>query len=142
MSYTRTGAPVPGFQMAPNRSALGQHLSYLYSSPPAQLQKLMLSGVKAQTPSGQVLRVHHGPSPSMDGPSKGLLNGPGQNNCFLNCAVQVSAPLCFFLIIWRNYWLHHGATGYYKTIYATQSDTFEWGWMRTMEHQKKTFKKY
>lgn len=22
-------------------------------------------------------------------PSKGLLNGPGQNNCFLNCAVQV-----------------------------------------------------
>lgn len=27
------------------------------------------------------------------GPSKGLLNGPGQNNCFLNCAVQVS-PTC------------------------------------------------
>lgn len=24
------------------------------------------------------------------GPSKGLLNGPGKNNCFLNCAVQVS----------------------------------------------------
>lgn len=24
------------------------------------------------------------------GQSKGLLNGPGQNNCFLNCAVQVS----------------------------------------------------
>lgn len=23
--------------------------------------------------------------------TKGLLNGPGQNNCFLNCAVQVSA---------------------------------------------------
>lgn len=23
------------------------------------------------------------------GASKGLLNGPGQNNCFLNCAVQV-----------------------------------------------------
>uniref|UniRef100_A0A182SXZ0 Uncharacterized protein n=1 Tax=Anopheles maculatus TaxID=74869 RepID=A0A182SXZ0_9DIPT len=23
--------------------------------------------------------------------AKGLLNGPGQNNCFLNCAVQVSA---------------------------------------------------
>ena len=22
--------------------------------------------------------------------AKGLLNGPGQNNCFLNCAVQVS----------------------------------------------------
>lgn len=23
--------------------------------------------------------------------TKGLLNGPGQNNCFLNCAVQVSS---------------------------------------------------
>ncbi|XP_046802169.1 uncharacterized protein LOC111686324 isoform X2 [Lucilia cuprina] len=28
-------------------------------------------------------------SPTMEPPSKGLLNGPGQNNCFLNCAVQV-----------------------------------------------------
>ncbi|GBP03477.1 hypothetical protein EVAR_71922_1 [Eumeta japonica] len=27
-------------------------------------------------------------SPTMEPPSKGLLNGPGQNNCFLNCAVQ------------------------------------------------------
>lgn len=25
-----------------------------------------------------------------DATTKGLLNGPGQNNCFLNCAVQVS----------------------------------------------------
>lgn len=25
--------------------------------------------------------------------TKGLLNGPGQNNCFLNCAVQVSLLL-------------------------------------------------
>ncbi|KNC33989.1 hypothetical protein FF38_10199 [Lucilia cuprina] len=29
-------------------------------------------------------------SPTMEPPSKGLLNGPGQNNCFLNCAVQNS----------------------------------------------------
>ncbi|KAH8287018.1 hypothetical protein KR054_000577, partial [Drosophila jambulina] len=28
-------------------------------------------------------------SPSLEPSSKGLLNGPGQNNCFLNCAVQV-----------------------------------------------------
>ncbi|KAH8245512.1 hypothetical protein KR032_011210 [Drosophila birchii] len=28
-------------------------------------------------------------SPSLGPSSKGLLNGPGQNNCFLNCAVQV-----------------------------------------------------
>lgn len=29
--------------------------------------------------------------------TKGLLNGPGQNNCFLNCAVQVSIMLMFYL---------------------------------------------
>jgi ubiquitin C-terminal hydrolase len=34
--------------------------------------------------SNQNLQNHH----LMD--TKGLLNGPGQNNCFLNCAVQVS----------------------------------------------------
>ncbi|XP_075154809.1 ubiquitin specific peptidase echinus isoform X2 [Haematobia irritans] len=28
-------------------------------------------------------------SPTIEPSSKGLLNGPGQNNCFLNCAVQV-----------------------------------------------------
>lgn len=27
--------------------------------------------------------------------TKGLLNGPGQNNCFLNCAVQVSNLVYF-----------------------------------------------
>lgn len=35
-------------------------------------------------------------SPTMEPPSKGLLNGPGQNNCFLNCAVQVSDLFLFF----------------------------------------------
>jgi hypothetical protein len=29
--------------------------------------------------------------------TKGLLNGPGQNNCFLNSAVQVSQPVLIFL---------------------------------------------
>ncbi|EDV95378.1 GH17606 [Drosophila grimshawi] len=28
-------------------------------------------------------------SPTLEPSSKGLLNGPGQNNCFLNCAVQL-----------------------------------------------------
>lgn len=28
--------------------------------------------------------------------TKGLLNGPGQNNCFLNSAVQVSKHVCLF----------------------------------------------
>lgn len=29
--------------------------------------------------------------------TKGLLNGPGQNNCFLNCAVQVSSNFGYHL---------------------------------------------
>lgn len=32
------------------------------------------------------------------GQAKGLLNGPGQNNCFLNCAVQVSAKDIIILL--------------------------------------------
>ena len=31
--------------------------------------------------------------------TKGLLNGPGQNNCFLNCAVQVSDFYCFIIFM-------------------------------------------
>lgn len=39
------------------------------------------------------LTIDHQHTPSRDSLafSKGLLNGPGQNNCFLNSAVQVSA---------------------------------------------------
>lgn len=33
------------------------------------------------------------------GPSKGLLNAPGQNNCFLNCAVQVSGYYCYYYLL-------------------------------------------
>lgn len=33
------------------------------------------------------------PGTSVTSTTKGLLNGPGQNNCFLNCAVQVSLLL-------------------------------------------------
>ena len=31
--------------------------------------------------------------------SKGLLNGPGQNNCFLNCAVQVSQLVTLYFLV-------------------------------------------
>lgn len=103
MSYRTAGAatmaPTPTV-MAPNRSILGQHLSYLYSQSqqtPQQQQQ--------QHPS--VLKIQHGASPSMDGPSKGLLNGPGQNNCFLNCAVQVSSSLyTYFFLLHLHYFLH------------------------------------
>ncbi|KAH8325335.1 hypothetical protein KR067_000644, partial [Drosophila pandora] len=36
-------------------------------------------------------------SPTLEPSSKGLLNGPGQNNCFLNCAVQVRLNLSLLI---------------------------------------------
>lgn len=93
--------------MPPNRSALGQHLSYLHSS--SNHHRTPISNVQTasqqpqqQSPNHnnrqlqqlqQIFRpslINHAISPPPTGPSKGLLNGPGQNNCFLNCAVQVS----------------------------------------------------
>lgn len=42
-------------------------------------------------PTSPMLKVANNNRESLGyGQSKGLLNGPGQNNCFLNCAVQVS----------------------------------------------------
>lgn len=46
------------------------------------------------TERGRLIELLRAPniltSPTTEPPTKGLLNGPGQNNCFLNCAVQVS----------------------------------------------------
>lgn len=39
-------------------------------------------------------------------PTKGLLNEPGQNSCFLNSAVQVSSAPCFDLM-WLGLLLRH-----------------------------------
>lgn len=38
--------------------------------------------------------------------TKGLLNGPGQNNCFLNCAVQVCLFLFIHIHIYYQYYLY------------------------------------
>uniref|UniRef100_A0A336KYC4 CSON001439 protein n=1 Tax=Culicoides sonorensis TaxID=179676 RepID=A0A336KYC4_CULSO len=94
--------------MPPNRSVLGQHLSYLHSTnnqnqrivmqnpnnvQPNQAQPQQMNRqTQIQHQLQQQFRpslVSHAISPPPTGPSKGLLNGPGQNNCFLNCAVQV-----------------------------------------------------
>lgn len=40
-----------------------------------------------------ILRFHQNEQTLHVMETKGLLNGPGQNNCFLNCAVQVSQSL-------------------------------------------------
>ncbi|KAM7349239.1 ubiquitin specific peptidase echinus isoform 2-T4 [Cochliomyia hominivorax] len=49
--------------------------------------------VQNMTERGRLIELLRAPniltSPTMEPPSKGLLNGPGQNNCFLNCALQV-----------------------------------------------------
>ncbi|KAH8400063.1 hypothetical protein KR215_006302 [Drosophila sulfurigaster] len=41
-------------------------------------------------------------SPTLEPSSKGLLNGPGQNNCFLNCAVQVSQDYLLLYYIYES----------------------------------------
>lgn len=45
----------------------------------------------------QVVSINYAVSPPTNGSTKGLLNAPGQNNCFLNCAVQVSTLIFFIL---------------------------------------------
>ncbi|XP_053690871.1 uncharacterized protein LOC128739408 [Sabethes cyaneus] len=62
--------------------------------PPAVVlpAEIVVSGNSASGLSGGCGATRHiisSPIQAGTGPSKGLLNGPGQNNCFLNCAVQV-----------------------------------------------------
>lgn len=129
MSYRVGGMPPPGNiqypypQMAPNRSSvLGQHLKYLHSNIPQKIHQNpnydeihIRSNQKAPNMPKNMLGqmphiinrppslISHAISPPLTGPSKGLLNGPGQNNCFLNCAVQVSFFLeIYFFIIYYN----------------------------------------
>ena len=46
--------------------------------------------------------------------TKGLLNAPGQNNCFLNSAVQVkyniSATFSCVPFVWKDAWNSHGVS--------------------------------
>lgn len=64
------------------------------------------------------LRVQHSRDGSRDSgifhTTKGLWNAPGQNNCFLNSAVQVSRCSCALIIVtsltvrlkmYLNYWI-------------------------------------
>ena len=61
--------------------------------------------------------------------TKGLLNGPGQNNCFLNSAVQVSLPgYIFHIKLYLSIYLCT-FTGYFITflpliVVATQNQYF------------------
>lgn len=54
-----------------------------------QQQKLLRQHQQFQQPP-PVVANNCAVSPPTNGSTKGLLNAPGQNNCFLNCAVQVS----------------------------------------------------
>lgn len=53
-----------------------------------------MGGVQNASERNRLMELLRAPniltSPTLEPSSKGLLNGPGQNNCFLNCAVQVS----------------------------------------------------
>lgn len=59
-----------------------------------------MGGVQSASERNRLMELLRAPniltSPTLEPSSKGLLNGPGQNNCFLNCAVQVSFRTTYF----------------------------------------------
>ncbi len=56
---------------------------------PVQIGTAIISGTMGYNRL-QVQSPILSPGTPVTSTTKGLLNGPGQNNCFLNCAVQVS----------------------------------------------------
>lgn len=56
---------------------------------PVQVGSALISGTMGYNRL-QVKSPILSPGTPVASTTKGLLNGPGQNNCFLNCAVQVS----------------------------------------------------
>lgn len=74
---------------------LSCHTSHPTNSPYGQPAKPYAVGsIQNGSERNRILELLRAPnsltSPTLEPSSKGLLNGPGQNNCFLNCAVQVS----------------------------------------------------
>ncbi|XP_049311292.1 uncharacterized protein LOC105227501 isoform X2 [Bactrocera dorsalis] len=63
----------------------------LYAATPPK--HYAMGGVQNASERNRLMELLRAPniltSPTLEPSSKGLLNGPGQNNCFLNCAVQV-----------------------------------------------------
>ncbi|SPP86770.1 Hypothetical predicted protein [Drosophila guanche] len=87
--YRLASAATP--TQTPTPHQMGTHQLYGQSAP-----KLYAAGSVANgAERSRLLELLRAPnsltSPSLEPSSKGLLNGPGQNNCFLNCAVQVGA---------------------------------------------------
>lgn len=76
--------------MAPHRDYAAmmmcdqQQLGHVRSAPPA--------GAYTNQQANEQPMMHHSPAALLAPNTKGLLNAPGQNNCFLNSAVQVSEP--------------------------------------------------
>lgn len=66
----------------------------LYAQPP---KAFAVGSLQNGSERNRILELLRAPnslmSPTLEPSSKGLLNGPGQNNCFLNCAVQVGLEL-------------------------------------------------
>ncbi|KAM8719780.1 hypothetical protein ACLKA7_005927 [Drosophila subpalustris] len=83
-----TSTTATAFAATPIRVALQ------YAMPP---KTFAVGAVKNIAERSRLLELLRAPnnltSPTLEPSSKGLLNGPGQNNCFLNCAVQVSGEI-------------------------------------------------
>ncbi|KAI8033075.1 hypothetical protein M5D96_014172 [Drosophila gunungcola] len=83
-----------------------------YAQPP---KPYAIGSIQSGSERNRLLELLRAPnsltSPSLEPSSKGLLNGPGQNNCFLNCAVQVGIYIYFIYfyieiilvyMVWNN----------------------------------------
>ncbi|XP_017485245.1 PREDICTED: uncharacterized protein LOC108373804, partial [Rhagoletis zephyria] len=75
---------------SPLTSTLYRQSSGMYASTPPK--HYAMGGVQNKNERNRLMELLRSPnlltSPTLEPSSKGLLNGPGQNNCFLNCAVQ------------------------------------------------------
>ncbi|KAL9880655.1 uncharacterized protein ACN427_010337 [Glossina fuscipes fuscipes] len=78
--------PTPVYRLA---AATSHHHIYAIPTP----QYYDMGTVKTLAERTRLIELLRAPniltSPTIEPSSKGLLNGPGQNNCFLNCAVQL-----------------------------------------------------
>lgn len=94
--YRQSGGPQTGPppQPPPNHNGYAQHHQHSGSR---QYHAGTVQNMNERTRLIELLRAPNIlTSPTIEPSSKGLLNGPGQNNCFLNCAVQVSCKFCHF----------------------------------------------
>ncbi|KAH8419933.1 hypothetical protein KR009_004084 [Drosophila setifemur] len=90
-SGRRMTTPLNLYRMASGAATPATPTNGYHTQPPPK--PYAIGSVQNGSERNRLLELLRAPnnltSPTLEPSSKGLLNGPGQNNCFLNCAVQV-----------------------------------------------------